>query len=160
MKYAKRKALKIKYELLADGALLGGKAKTPFPIMQKKLDKAWSVFIRLSNANEDGVCFCITCGKAHHWKAIDCGHFVDRDHLPTRWHKVNCKPQCIECNRFKTGKRYQFGMALNKAYGVGTAEYLIELGDSKSNDIKDNLDDLYIKVLADVRELKKRLGIK
>ncbi len=55
MTYAKRKALKVKYELMAEGALLPGKKVDPFPILKGKMDKAFSELVRRTYADDNVV---------------------------------------------------------------------------------------------------------
>ncbi len=127
MSYLRRKAKKVKYELLAEAGceLAQGKDKIPWPILKERLDHDFSELARMSRADDDGIVTCIDgCGETGHWKDFDCGHFADRDNLPTRWLLDNCFPQNRACNRFKTGKRYEFGRALN-AMKPGMADELL-----------------------------------
>ena len=152
-----RKAAKVRNELLIDGLKTRAGIKSePFPILKAKLDKAFSELVRLKGADDDGWCECVSCPFMEHWKNFDCGHFVDRDNLPTRWDLDNCRPQCQECNRFKTGRRYQFGMALNRELGPGTAERLIEKGNGPSQHIKDNAQELLEDIRAKLKIERKR----
>lgn len=90
----------------------------------KKLDKVFSQYIRLRNANSMGIAECVTCGKRDHWKKQQCGHFQSRKHYTTRWDEVNCQVQCAGCNVFKYGEQYKFGIYLDQNFGEGTAEKL------------------------------------
>ena len=65
----------------------------------KKLDKIFSVYIRVSSS-VDGFVKCCTCGKPGHWKTMDCGHFIPRKNISTRYLEQNCAPQCKDCNEF------------------------------------------------------------
>ena len=97
----------------------------PWKLLIPKLDHDFSELARMSRADDDGIVTCIDgCGQTGHWKDFDCGHFADRDNLPTRWLLDNCWPQARSCNRFKTGKRYEFGRALN-AMKPGMADALL-----------------------------------
>lgn len=89
------------------------------------LDKAFSIFIRLRDINDDGYSSCVTCGKLMTLKTSQCGHFISRIHYATRWEEKNCAAQCVACNMFKQGKQYEFGLAIDKRYGVGTAQKLL-----------------------------------
>jgi 5-methylcytosine-specific restriction endonuclease McrA len=171
MSYYKRKAIKVRNDMLIDGLKTRAGIKLePFPITVKKLDKAFSELVRLKGADDDGWCQCVSCAYVGHWKGLDNGHFVDRDHLPTRWDLDNCRPQCPSCNRFKTGRRYEFGMALNRELGPGTAERLIAKGNGPSQQIKDKalelLQDIRLKLKAERKrpfykadEIMKLVGI-
>ena len=86
--------------------------------LKKELDKVFSQYIRLVNADHRGYCICFTCGVEKHWKEIQAGHFMSRKHNATRWHLDNVKPQCVKCNMFNQGEQYRFGQEL----GPDTAE--------------------------------------
>jgi hypothetical protein len=92
-----------------------------------KLDKVFSEFIRLRDADRQGICKCITCGRFFKWNEGDAGHYVQRDRLATRFNEKNVHAQCKYCNRFRSGEQYLHGIAINKKYGKGTAEKLILL---------------------------------
>ena len=77
-----------------------------------KLDTIFSEYIRLRNANPNGFVECVTCGKVDHWKHMDCGHFMSRKHLSTRWHEDNCQVQCKACNVFRYGEQYKYSLWL------------------------------------------------
>lgn len=89
-----------------------------------KLDKVFSEFIRLRDANANGYVRCISCGKIDHWKEVDCGHYVNRKHLSTRWHEKNCNGQCRACNRFDEGNMLGYTKGLVKKYGPSILDEL------------------------------------
>lgn len=78
----------------------------------KKLDILFSQYVRLSNADKDGYCACITCNRKYYWKNIQAGHFMSRKHYSTRWDIRNVKPQCVGCNMFKNGEQYKYSIFL------------------------------------------------
>jgi hypothetical protein len=80
----------------------------------KKLDTVFSQYIRLSNADNNGYCICVTCNKTFHWKAIQAGHFMSRKHYSTRWDERNVKPQCVACNVYRAGEQYKYSIFLGK----------------------------------------------
>jgi len=88
----------------------------------KHLDVLFSKFVRLRDADSDGLVRCCTCGKVDHWKKRQCGHFMSRRHLATRWEEKNTGSQCVSCNIFKQGEQVEFAKYLDKRYGEGTAE--------------------------------------
>lgn len=97
----------------------------------KKLDDVFSKYIRLKNADENGIVKCYTCGKYHHWKEIQCGHYISRRHFGTRWEEKNCKPQCVGCNIFNQGSADTFARNLIREYGSD----ILELLAAKKNNI-------------------------
>ena len=93
--------------------------------LKKELDKWFSLYIRLRDADSNGLVFCFTCGRSKHYKSgMQNGHFQSRSFLATRFDEHNCQPQCVACNMFKGGEQYKFSVALDSKYGEGTAEEL------------------------------------
>tara|TARA_B110000459_G_C16389044_1_gene393374 strand:- start:342 stop:725 length:384 start_codon:yes stop_codon:yes gene_type:complete len=80
----------------------------------KKLDTVFSQWVRLSNADNNKNCICVTCNKVFFWKEIQAGHFMSRKHYSIRWCELNVKPQCVGCNVFKYGEQYKFSLFLGK----------------------------------------------
>ena len=93
--------------------------------LKKELDKWFSLYIRLRDANEYGMVQCFTCGVVRGYKdGMQNGHFQSRKHLSTRFDEENCQVQCIKCNMFSQGEQFKFGLNLDAKYGEGTAEEL------------------------------------
>ena len=91
--------------------------------LQKMEDKLWdifSVFIRLRDSDENGVCRCFTCGVIKHWTKGDCGHGIPRQHKATKFNEWNNHFQCKKCNGFEGGMREAYEKAMDKKYGPGT----------------------------------------
>jgi len=92
--------------------------------LEKILDRWFSYFIRLKNADEYGMIKCITCEKRIHWKEADCGHYVKRGKSACRFHEQNCGEQCKHCNRQRNGEEQAHRIYIDKVYGEGTAGFL------------------------------------
>jgi len=86
--------------------------------LKRKLDDIFSVYIRLRDSNDNGYCRCISCGSIHHWKEVDCGHFVNRSHMGARYSERNCNAQCRKCNRFDEGNNIGYTRGLISKYGI------------------------------------------
>ena len=78
----------------------------------KKLDTVFSLYIRQRYADRNGMVKCCTCSTVKHWKEMDCGHFMSRKHMSTRWVEDNCSTQCKKCNVFRYGEAYLFSVFL------------------------------------------------
>jgi len=89
------------------------------------LDAIFSQVVRLSHADEHGMVECYTCGTVKHWKQMQCGHFIPRIHMFTRFSEDNCKPQCPTCNMMKDGNLIAFAEHLNRER-AGAVEMLEE----------------------------------
>jgi len=87
------------------------------------LDKVFSIFIRQRDA-VNGVIKCISCGKLVPWKESDCGHYINRKHMATRYDEQNCNAQCRSCNRFDEGNMHGYANGLRKKYGEDVPEKL------------------------------------
>ena len=85
--------------------------------LKKDLDKIFSVWIRLKHPRK-----CYTCGKVE--TTLQCGHFVSRTYLATRWNENNCRPQCVGCNIWGNGKPLDFEENLKRELGETVVENL------------------------------------
>ena len=94
-------------------------------------DKWFSICVRLDAIIEEshGFARCSTCKKPVFWRDGDCGHYATRDHPMTRFNEQNSHFQCHSCNRFKKGEQGKHGIEIDKLYGGGTAQRLIELSE-------------------------------
>lgn len=77
-----------------------------------KLDKVFSLYIRLKYSDANGYCKCISCNKIHFYKDIQNGHYMSRRYMSTRFDENNCRPQCVACNIFNQGniQMYRIGL--------------------------------------------------
>lgn len=92
----------------------------------KKLDKVFSEWLRKSYANDFGMATCYTCGKFAHYKDLQCGHYISRGHMATRWDENNCRVQCPGCNVFKNGNYTEYAHRLLKEIGEEKLDALME----------------------------------
>ena len=92
----------------------------------KKLDAAFSQYIRWRDADADGLVKCCTCDTKKHVKAMQCGHFMSRRYYSLRWHEKNAHGQCYGCNIGDQGRQYEHSKHIDKKYGKGTAENLLK----------------------------------
>ena len=92
--------------------------------LKKELDKWFSLYIRLREADDLGFVKCHTSGRYYHYKNIHAGHFMSRKHLSTRWCEINVQPQSAADNLYGQGQQYRFGLNLDVKYGIGTADEL------------------------------------
>lgn len=89
------------------------------------LDIIFSRYIRLKDADSRGYVSCYTCGNIGHWKDYDCGHFIPRGNMYTRFSESNCRPQCRSCNQAKDGNLTEFARHLEND-NPGSVEILLE----------------------------------
>jgi gamma-glutamylcyclotransferase (GGCT)/AIG2-like uncharacterized protein YtfP len=92
---------------------------------KKELWRVFSLFIRQRDADEDGISYCISCGKPGHWRGMDAGHFYSQGGYPgIVFHEKNVNGQCKRCNLYKEGNKQGYTKGLVTKYGEGVLEEL------------------------------------
>lgn len=119
-----------------------------------KLDNIFSEYIRLRDADENGIVECITCSDKHHWTKVDCGHYVLRGNYSTRWSLHNGNGQCRLCNSTHDGRQEDHGAAIDIKYGHGTADKLQKLGRERVHFSEHELESMYQELKKEVKALK------
>lgn len=94
--------------------------------LTKECDTLYSLYVRKSDMNDDGMVPCFTCDNWFHWKKIHCGHYISRTFKYTRWDLDNLRPQCYACNVIKKGMSHIFRAKLVKEIGTKRVEELEE----------------------------------
>lgn len=123
--------------------------------MKDRLDKIFSLFIRLRDSDEFGYGNCVTCNKKVYYKEAHCGHFMSRRHLSTRWDEDNCALQCVACNLFNQGRQYEFSLYL----GRKRAEYLLNKSRQTVKFTKSDYLELINKYKLKVKELENKVSL-
>lgn len=90
----------------------------------KAADKWFSEWIRLRDSDEHGIATCITSGRRAHWREMDCGHYLSRAKMSTRYDERNCHAQSKMANRFQGGHFMEHGFRIEEKYGRGTCHAL------------------------------------
>lgn len=101
------------------------KKKTTLAALKRKCDKVFSEHIRQMDADRYGETACITCGIRRHWRELQCGHFISRVYLSTRYSLENCHVQCGACNVLRRGNMAEYASYIQRAYGYGVIESLL-----------------------------------
>lgn len=102
------------------------KKKVSRKTLVRKLDAAFSQYIRWRDADQDGLVKCCTCDTKKHVKQMQCGHLFSRRHYSTRWIESNCAGQCYGCNIGDQGRQYVMSKHIDNKHGEGTTEQLLE----------------------------------
>lgn len=123
-----------------------------------KLDDAFSEYIRLRDADSDGIVTCITCEDKHHWAEVDCGHFVPRINMATRWELKNCNGQCRLCNSTTDGKYHEHADAIDRKYGPGTADKLVKQGREERHFAEHELQGMIDELRKEIKAVKREKG--
>lgn len=94
--------------------------------LDEELWKVFSEYTRRRYADQYGRVKCFTCSNVDDWKKMDAGHFITRRQAATKFDELNVMPQCKACNIFGQGKQFEFALELDRVYGEGTAEGLLQ----------------------------------
>lgn len=96
----------------------------------KKLDRVFSEYIRLRDSRPFGFKYfrCISCGMVKPYDQMDCGHFVGRTHMATRFDEENCNGECRACNRFSPDHIIYYQRNLEMKIGRDRVELLLARG--------------------------------
>ncbi len=78
--------------------------------LKKELDTVFSLYVRQIYPK-----VCYTCNKPA--DRLQCGHYISRQYLVTRWSIDNCRPQCWGCNGYGKGQPLIFEEKLKAEYG-------------------------------------------
>lgn len=125
----------------------------------KLCDLAFSKYIRLLDCPPNGIVKCFTCEyQAYYQKAgIQCGHFISRGSKTTRWMRLNCEKQCIQCNEHLSGNLKVFEQRLIEKHGKGIIEYLKAESNKISKLTTEKVKNLRIHFESEVAKLKSTL---
>lgn len=89
-----------------------------------KIDTVFSRWLRISQADANGVVKCFTCGQFMHWKESQDGHYVSRNKLVLRWDEENNHIQCYHCNIRLKGNYTIYAVKMVEKYGPGILQKL------------------------------------
>lgn len=121
--------------------------------LKEKLDRIFSQYIRLRDMMPGRVFRCISCGSVMSIRQADCGHYINRQHMATRYSEVNCNAQCRHCNRFDEGNMSGYRAGLVRKYG----ETKVVLLEAQKNEVRKYSDFEYQALIAHYQKEIKRM---
>ena len=125
--------------------------------LKDKLDRVFSQYIRLRDMLPGNVFQCISCGRIKPMSQADCGHYINRQHMSTRFSEVNCNAQCRNCNRFDEGNMSGYRAGLVRKHG----ETKVLLLESQKHEVRKYSDFEYEALICHYKtEIKKLLKSK
>ncbi len=109
--------------------------------MAKEKTRAWYKknwadvwFSRFIRERDKGQCY--TCPNKNNPKKMQCGHFVPRQYLATRYDEINNHCQCYACNMLYNGQPSAYGKRLRDEYGA----FIIEKLENRRQEIIRDMD--------------------
>lgn len=128
----------------------------------KKVDTEFQLMRRMQEADENGICECISCGRKYHFKQMDGGHFIaksSKGNFGVRYEPTNVFPQCTQCNYYLSGNVAAYEDRLILKIGKEKVDWL------KANKelpmkvwLRGKLIDVYILCKSVNKQLSKLLG--
>ena len=125
-----------------------------------KADRYFSLFIRLRDADENGIGTCCTCGLKKDVKYMDNSHFIGRQHQATRFDEMNCHTACKKCNGFEEGRKDVYEKFLIEKYGSDRVNLLKLRGQSTCKRTQLDLDYIAVYFKQKATELSREKNIK
>jgi len=105
------------------------------------LDRVVSRYIRLRDMEKDGKITCYICESRVRWEKAQAMHYINRQHLGTRFLLANLKSGCFDCNVTKRGNLVEYAKKLN-AETPDITEWLIEQSHTVSSPTRNELKEL------------------
>lgn len=123
----------------------------------RKLDGVFSEYIRLRDSRpfRYKAFRCISCGEVKPYEQMDCGHFIGRTHMATRFDEENCHGECRACNRFDSSHMIYYQRNLEKLIGKSRVDMLIVRGHSTKKWTAWELEILIKHYTEEVNKMKK-----
>lgn len=97
---------------------------------QKLKDKAWKAFslwVRMRNAEHNGFTKCVTCGIEKHFSELQAGHFIPGRGNSILFDERGVHPQCYRCNINLKGNWDAYYLFMKNEYGLDVVDDLIAL---------------------------------
>ena len=130
------------------------------PNLVKKLDKVFSLYIRLRDAMPSGYVRCISCGRIKPFEEVDCGHFHGRMHMATRYDEDNCHAECRYCNRMSADHIIKYERNLVRKIGQQRVDWLMVKANSTKHYLDSELEAMIKHYTAEVKKLSTLKGIR
>ncbi len=130
------------------------------PNLVKKLDKVFSLYIRLRDVMPNGYGTCIACGRPKHFTELDCGHYHSRMHMATRYDEDNCHAECRYCNRMSADHIIKYERNLVRKIGQHRVDLLMVKASSTKHYLDCELEQMIKYYTAEVKKLSSLKGIK
>lgn len=118
------------------------------------LDGVFSHFIKLRDTH-NGRIKCFICGASMTFAEAQCGHFIDRDQMPTRFDEHNCHAVCEGCNCFDANHKERYAAMILVKYGHDEIERLHHKSKGLQKYMRFEIDELIGHYKKRVSELKK-----
>lgn len=124
---------------------------------------AAQLLARISRADDNGYCTCVTCGKVGKYNdGFDGGHFIEKS-KSSYWmlDPRNIHPQCKPCNKDGMkygGKNVVYTLWMIDTYGREFVDHMEEMKRTRTSYKTVDYDEYIAKAKAEIRDHEKRIG--
>ena len=113
--------------------------------MRQKCLNAFQLLRRLEEADEFGMCTCISTGKRIYYKECDGGHYISRTCRATELEHDNVWPQSKYANQYLHGDYHNYRDSLIRKIGMDRVERIEDLRRAwQGSDVEIAKEDLYL----------------
>jgi hypothetical protein len=120
------------------------------------LDAVISRYVRIAASDKFGMATCYTCDAVFPYQKMDCSHFINREHLATRFLLQNLRCCCVKCNRLENGNLKVFADRL-EAENEGIVDWLAEQARNVCKPSQDELKQLLIQFRSKLKLVESKL---
>lgn len=125
----------------------------------EKLDKIFSEYVRIRDADASGYVHCYCCGYPIHWTNAQAMHFMNRRHLGTRFNEENVNAGCPPCNMYQNGNLEAYEAHLIREYGDSIIDKLTMLKTTVMKFAPYEIEEMTDHYRREVKRLKKEKGL-
>lgn len=122
----------------------------------KEADELFSEVVRRESMDEHGFITCFVTGVRIPWKQSDAAHFINRQHMNTRYERMNVHATSIQSNRFDSDHKDEYRNMMLKVYGLHRVNSLERRGNSLQKYARIDLIDLINAFKLQLKELRKQ----
>ena len=132
--------------------------KTPKSKAKEKAWKEFSRFIRLRDADNNGMVKCCTCDAAKHWKEMQAGHYPQGRGNAVLFDEEAVHGQCYGCNVCNHGRLDVYAIFMVKKYGQEILDEMVRRKNISITYFESDFKEIAQKYknLADIYERNKR----
>lgn len=123
-------------------------------VLIHEMDVVFSRFIRTRDTH-NGVIQCFVCGTKMAFQEAQCGHFIERDKMPTRYDEMNCNSVCEGCNCYDLDHNGRYLDKLIEKYHVPAVQELAARSYGLQKYMRHELLEMIERYKLKIKELKK-----
>jgi len=131
-------------------------------MLRQECYRAIQKLARISAADDNGYCVCVSCGVTKHYSQMQGGHFIPKGNSSYWALEIeNIHPQCAGCNMW--GMRHgsaaqEYTLWMEDMYGREFVEEMIAKKKQAVKRYKSDYEELLAEFLELIKTHKKRLG--